>query len=341
MAKEILKSITTCMMETVRVLEDVAGMQNLERTLHTVVKKLTENLNCQTCAVINLNPKTEKLEILNSHGLSWQFYKEYRQKTVSQPLRELIWREKPTLLRTQEDNITLAEALKLEHNFNSCYIVNLTAVHRPLGFIYVDSKDENAFSPDDQLITQLYAKVISLAILKDNLLRDLQNQAIKDPYTGAVNYTIFYALLQESIARAQRLDENLSLILLDVVKFDTLLTSYGDETCKQLMDALMSMVSQHIRNYDALSKFGTDEIIISLPGHTNDEAYACTKKLYKKISESLFTLHNLKIDVSMGIANFPENSKSLNGLLTATKNALLESKRNPDLKIIKSDKYFD
>jgi len=177
-------------------------------------------------------------------------------------------------------------------------------------------------------------------MLKSNLLSSLEKRSERDIETGAIIYDIFLRRLDEAVAKAKRQGENLALILIDVVKFDNLLKLYGVETCKKLMKELLVLVKANLRLYDALSQFGADELIISLPGHTLEEATGCTRKLYDVISQTEFTEKDLKIDVSIGIAGFPEHSQTAGGLVTASKNALAESKRSPGHRIYVASHYF-
>jgi len=340
MAKDSIRSMTASIMEINEILDDLTSTQNLERTLHKIVKNVSDGLGCQTCAVIWINPKTEKLVILNSIGLSWQFCKDFRQRAITPLVSELIWKGNPTLIRDVKESPDLANELRLENDFKSCYGVDLMAHLRPLGYLYVDSKEQDYFNADYQLIIQLYARIISLALLKENIVRDIQRHAEKDEHTGAFDYTVFYGRLQETVARAQRLEEDFSVALIDVVKFDQLLTSYGDEVCTELMNEIMITVYKNIRKYDSLSKFGTDEIIISMPGNNGDEALACINKLYEVITKSGYTQQDLKVDLSIGLATFPDNAKNVSGLLTATKHALIECKRKAAVHVLKADTFF-
>jgi diguanylate cyclase (GGDEF)-like protein len=328
------------MTETVDILNEINGMQNIERTLHDIVQKCADYLKCQTCAVVFVNRPNRALEILNSHGLSWKYCKEFRKKNISSEIEEIIWAMEPVYLKNSQDDPGLANLLKLENDFGSCYCVSLMANHRPLGYLYLDSIEPDHFSPDDLLLIRLYAQIISLAFIKDILQKELQNPSIEDPETGAIRYQYFYGRLQEAVAKAQRLNEQLSVILIDVVKFDNVLSIYGMDTAKMVMSELVQLIKGQIRPYDELSKFGTDEVIISLPGNSPDQARASTDKFYKKIRETIFTDNLLEIDVSIGIANFPANAKDAGGLLTATKNALAEAKRHPSARIIQAKNYY-
>jgi transcriptional regulator with GAF, ATPase, and Fis domain len=77
--------------ETIEILEEVSGMQSLDRTLHKIIRFLVKNIQCQTCAVIQINSQTEALEIINSYGLSWNFCKRYRKQIGSDAIHALIW----------------------------------------------------------------------------------------------------------------------------------------------------------------------------------------------------------------------------------------------------------
>jgi diguanylate cyclase (GGDEF)-like protein len=340
MEKVIPKSGISYMSETITILDEITGMQTIERTLHLIVKYLSDNLKCQTCAIIQLNPKTEYIEIANSYGLSWGFCKKYRNRIPSDTIHDLMWGRKDMIVLNSRDNEELAKELKLENDFASCIAVGLTASHRPLGYLYVDSENESHFRHDERLLVALHSRVISLALLKNRLLNDIQKMAIEDEDTGVIKYSYFYGRLQSTLSRSQRLNENLALVLLDIAKFDTILSSYGIQVTKALMHDLIALLKNHIRNYDGLSKFGTDEVIISLPGSSGVDALSCTQKLYQLLRKTKFTKHKLSIDVSIGIASYPENAKELSGLLTATKNALIDAKRDLNEKIVLSESFF-
>lgn len=340
MDSQIPKSLTTCMMDTISILDEVTGMQSLERTLHKIVKNLANDLDCQTVAVIQINPKTEYLEIVNSQGLSWNFCKEYRKRIVSPRLHDLIWNGQEIDIERIDDHFDLTAEVKLENAFESCFCVALSSKHRSLGMLYVDSKESGHFDQNRKLLTRLYARIISLALMKNTLLADIQHLTSESSNDETEKYSYFYGKLQDAIARAQRLKETISLVLMDVVKFNEIVSLYGLEVTANLMQELMSSLRKNTRQYDGLSKFGTDEVIISLPGADSAQALAASLKLKDQITTTPFTNRRLNIEMSIGIANFPENANTLTGLITATKNALLEAKRSPDRSIFTSQTLF-
>jgi diguanylate cyclase (GGDEF)-like protein len=234
----------------------------------------------------------------------------------------------------------LVDEFKLQKDFKSCICVGLSSSHRPLGILFVDSQKPSHFGVERQLIIRMYARIISLALMKDRLLNDIQKLAILDENTGVIKYSYFYGRLQNAISQAERLKENLAIIILDIVNYEKIIYDYGWDFGNQLMNEIITILKNHLRNYDGLSKFGPDEVIVSLPGSSGEEAYACAVKLDQMIKDSRFTARRLKITVSMGIASYPENAKDLGGLFTATKNALVEAKRNRDKNTYWCDAFF-
>jgi diguanylate cyclase (GGDEF)-like protein len=335
-----MKSITSCMIETTEILDEVVGAQSLERTLHDIVRKLVDHLECKTCAIVQLNPKTEVLEVLNSHGLSWNFCKEYRKRLAIPVIEDLIWRNQAYVIRDSEHSSELAQILQMEHPFRSCYCVGLSANQRPIGYLFVDSGEADHFAADRQMIVRLFARIISMAILKHRLLEDIEKLAVHEVETGVLKYHYFYGRLHEVYSKAERLNEHLSVLLIDVIKFDKILSSYGVDVGREMMNELITTVQGSLREYDELSRFGADEIIVSLPGTDCEQAFACAEKIEKLISEATFTEHNLQIKVNIGLATYPENASNLDGLLTATKNALYEAKRNRNEFILPCDQYY-
>jgi diguanylate cyclase (GGDEF)-like protein len=323
-----------------KIINDINGMQNIERTLHDIIKELTDTFGCQTSAIIYIDRSKQEIEILNAHGLSWKFCKAYRKRFVSPKIEDLIWKTEPVYISDAEKESELAGELQLENEFASCYCISLMANHRPLGYLHLDSKQKANFSQDDGLMIQVYAQIISMALIKDILQKELHNPSVEDPETGTIRYPYFSNKLQEAVARAKRLEENLSLVLIDISKFDIVLSSFGIEAAKNVMSELTQLLKTQIRPYDEICRFGTDEIIISLPGNSLDDALACTEKLYQKIKETEFTKQTLKIDVSIGLANLPQNAEEMGGLITATKNALAEAKRHPTSNIVPSQTFF-
>ncbi len=339
---KVKKSLTNCLHDMLPILTDINALQNVERIFHRIVDQIVKDLQCKSCAIIEINPESELLEIRNSHNLSWNFVKSYHRRIEGTMLHELIWNGTPIVINERDFAKTFAEEIQLEHDFVSAYAVQLAGSHRPLGLLYCDSDEPSHFDPDLQLLCKLYAQVISNVILLERITKKADELECFDEDSGAMHFGRFFVSLRETFSRSNRLGDRFSLVLLDIEKYADIIKIYGIEIAKKVLKELVNEIKTKIRQYDTLCRFGADELLLSLPGTTIEEAKRVSEKILKLVSETKFTEHNLDISLFVGVANFPDNAKSIDGLLTATKNALLNAKRaKGEIRIGKADHVYD
>jgi len=156
-----------------------------------------------------------------------------------------------------------------------------------------------------------------------------------------VRYDHFHPYLQEVFDRSLRLDENFSLMLIDIEGYGNIVKKYGIDCASNLIKELVSLVENNLRLYDGLCRYTADTLLIAFPGSTIGNAYMAAEKLLGLINKQAFTKEKLTIKVHIGLANYPSNSKTLSGLLTAVRNSLLEAKRTmTDIYALKENEIF-
>ena len=342
MSINVKKSLTNCLHDMLPILAEINALQNVERIFHQIVDQIVKDLQCKTCAIIEINPESELLEIRNSHNLSWNFVKNYHRRIEGNMLHELIWNGTPIHISDKRFAKTFAEEIQLEQDFVSAYAVQLVGSHRPLGLLYCDSDEPSHFGPELQLMCKLYAQVISNVILLERLTKKVDELECIDGESGALHFGRFFVSLRETFSRSHRLGDSFSLVLMDIEKYAEVIKIYGIDIAKKVLKELVDAIKNKIRQYDTLCRFGADELLLSLPGTTIEEAKRVAEKILQFVSETKFTEHKLEISLFIGVANFPQNAKSVDGLITATKNALLNAKRaKGETRIEITDNVYD
>jgi diguanylate cyclase (GGDEF)-like protein len=297
-----------------------------EQVLHLVVDRLVRIYKCQVCAVVLIDRKTEYLNIENSYGISWTFCKEFRRKLTTDPIGELLWTGKPILIDGPTQPI--ADEVRLEHPFGSCIVVQIAVDQRTLGYLYADSKEAAVFTEIDIPIVQAFANAAGLALHKSHLHYENMHLDKIDHETGLEKYEAFIEKLRTSIDRAERFDENFAIALLDVDNFKALAKTYGYETSRYFLKELGELVGTHLRSIDAAGRYGFDEFIITLAKSSLEQAVSFARKLARAVEEHPFTPQKIHSTISIGVAAYPDNGKSIDKLLTAAKNALFEAQRS-------------
>jgi diguanylate cyclase (GGDEF)-like protein len=194
---------------------------------------------------------------------------------------------------------------------------------------------------DDESTRELLgilSSLISVALINANLYDQVKSMSYKDGMTGLHNYRYFEIRMKEEFSRAQRLNEPLSVMILDVDHFknynDTLGHLAGDEVLRKLARILQNS----LRKNDIPVRYGGEEFAIILPGATKENAFKVASRLRKEIERSPFPdeyVQPLKrITVSIGVATYPDDADSLLDLIERADSALYEAKNNGRNKVV-------
>lgn len=86
--------------------------------------------------------------------------------------------------------------------------------------------------------------------------------ALEDSLTGLPNRRAFMKRLAEAIDRAQRQQQSVAVLFMDLNKFKAVNDTYGHDVGDQLLIAFSQRVSQTIRKTDYVARLGGDEFVV-------------------------------------------------------------------------------
>ena len=187
------------------------------------------------------------------------------------------------------------------------------------GVIALSSYSPNAFDRADMELLSNLAQHITLAL--DNSIRHAQveEQARLDSMTGVYNHGYFLKRLAEQAEEASSAHTPLSLIMLDIDFFKQYNDTYGHLVGDKILNTLCTAIKHHIKQNDAVGRWGGEEFVISLPGATGEQAM----QVAKRVSETMASLRVEDRDqravpvptVSQGIAEFPNEADEIYRLI--------------------------
>ncbi len=312
-------------------LQDIGGVcasnPRYERTFHYVVDRLVRLFNCQTCAIVLIDPVTEYLSVENCHGLSWTFCKDFRRRVATGNVGRLIWTGTPILLEDSSADAALAAELELEHPFRSCACVHIGLHHRSLGYLHLDSREPGTFRAADLPLLRLFADIAALALHKTRLGEENLRLDRVDHETGLEKYGPFMETLQKTRERAHDLNETFALLLLDVDNFKAIVNTFGDEASRAFLAELGSLVASQLRPVDVAARYGRDEIIILLSTCTLEDAVAAARRVREAVEGHRFTARNIDSTVSIGVAAYPLNGRTTDDVMQTARSAVFEAQR--------------
>ena len=156
----------------------------------------------------------------------------------------------------------------------------------------------------------------------------VEKLAVTDSLTELWNRRYFDNNLASTFARAQRFNEPLCLILLDVDFFKKVNDTYGHAAGDTVLQALAHLFRSRTRETDISARLGGDEFSFLLYRTNRTEGMLFAELLLKLVHEMVFTFHDqsVRIGLSMGLACNWDNIHSIEALYGAADEALYEAK---------------
>lgn len=153
-------------------------------------------------------------------------------------------------------------------------------------------------------------------------------QAISDGLTGLANRRHCEERLVAEVARSERYDAALAVIVCDIDEFkaanDTHGHGFGDLVLQQFADVLR----ETLRDVDLSGRWGGEEFLIVLPETTLDGAIEAAERIRTGFAALEFGSEaaRTRMTASFGVARFVQGADAL-GLVRAADEALYEAKR--------------
>lgn len=159
--------------------------------------------------------------------------------------------------------------------------------------------------------------------------RMLAELAMRDGLTKLLNHRTFYTLLEKEVARTQRYDKPLAVLMLDIDHFKRVNDTYGHVAGDMILAGLSSVVSSQVRDVDSACRYGGEEISVILPETGMEEAAQVAERIRSAIEEHRFDIgqeQSIAITVSIGAASLPAQEASVEKLVAVADKALYEAK---------------
>ena len=251
-----------------------------------------------------------------------------REDAVARPLLEVFPR-----LEDTGDLHALEEALATEMTIAKESTYALGDGDQPVFF-------EIHFSP---LRNEVGARVGGVAFFRNITERKLAEQALKDlsirdPLTNLYNRRYFNKRIEEEISRAGRQKGRFALLLCDLDHFkkvnDTRSHQVGDEILKAAGQAIQGAT----RDVDFVFRWGGDEFVVILLVHDRQGIIDAGERIRERIV-ALGEEWRFPLDLSIGVASFPEHGEDSNQLIRLADRALYIAKKRGDKIHIGEEEY--
>lgn len=202
------------------------------------------------------------------------------------------------------------------------------------GVITIESVEPVLASADLELLTTL-AGYATLAIENARNYEEARTLATTDGLTGLPNRRMLWAAFERELARSSRYDTPLSAIMVEVDRFKLYNDTHGHlRGDAALQDVARLLVREHRANIDVVARYGGDEFVTLLPQTGKAEAAAVAERIRRVIGGAgvggpaggAAPGTPALVTVSLGVATFPEDGRTIEALLRAADRSMYEVK---------------
>jgi diguanylate cyclase (GGDEF)-like protein len=172
-------------------------------------------------------------------------------------------------------------------------------------------------------ITTMFSADIRYGLQRAKLLSET------DDLTGLFNTRGFAIAANRLFGQALRYDRPASVLMIDSDNLKRVNDAYGHDAGNRLLRQLANAIQAELRASDVPARYGGDEFIVLLPETPPKGALDVAERIRTAISGAALALEGKSVDcsVSVGVACFPEDGRSLDALAARADRALYHAKQ--------------
>jgi len=172
-------------------------------------------------------------------------------------------------------------------------------------------------------ITTMFSADIRYGLNRAKLLSET------DELTGLYNMRGWAVIANRLFAQAQRYDRPASLLMVDSDNLKQVNDRHGHAAGNRLLQHLVRAIQAQLRFTDVAARYGGDEFVVMLPDTPARGAMEVAERIRHAVEMSPHAAGGEQVPctVSVGVASFPRDGRSIDALLARADRALYQAKR--------------
>jgi len=188
------------------------------------------------------------------------------------------------------------------------------------------------------LIFLFCAYVVNTRRILGKMRDTLEYQAIRDNLTDLYNRRYFKDRLDQEVIRAGQNKYLMAILICDIDHFKSINDSWGHQVGDEMLKGVAQVIKEATRGMDLVARWGGDEIVVALSNTTREGVSIATERIRKgvrRVGEKAL----IDLDLSMGVALFPEHGTHSDDLLRLADRALHISKKSGEKIHVGEEEY--
>ena len=217
----------------------------------------------------------------------------------------------------------------LHESFRNCLVMPLTLSDTIVGVISLYSTQAEEYHQDHLRFMETIADHAATAIRNAIIYEETQENAYTDLLTGLPNLRFFHVFMDRELKRAARLEQPLTLLMMDLENFKEVNDRFGHEVGNRLLVQIAQLLGDQLRDSDKCIRYAGDEFIAILPGLGKEQSVGAIERIQKNLDNYQFQVDDKEtanIGISVGAASFPEDGRNPDLLLVVADQGMYRNK---------------
>src|ERR1700737_3232736 len=293
----------------------------LDQVLRTIMEKIDEFLRPDTWSLLLVDEAKQELYFELAVGKGAQALKDVRIKMGQGIAGWVAQNDEAVIVPDVSQDTRFFSKVDEKTKMETRSIVAVPVRYRDhcLGVIeLINCVGREGFQERDLALLEALADFAAIALENARHVKRIHELTITDDCTSLYNARHMGFILETEIYRSQRYNYEFSLVFIDLDHFKEINDTHGHLIGSKLLAEIGNALKTHCRLIDFAFRYGGDEFVILLPQTSKENSLNVARRLHKMIRETPWLEQaglKVRITPSVGVASYPVDSKTKEGLL--------------------------
>ena len=322
---------------------EVSRHVRIDEIARSVVTSVGAFVHLDACAFALCDASGETLRVIDAVGFDPAPTREPFYVTATEGLLAQAVRHRTVIGRNDLQDCSRLPVLfgrkaGPESGFHSLLVLPLVPPGSegvPIGAVVVARRTWPDFEPADTERLQVLLHQVGAAVSNGRLFTEHETRGVTDGMTGLPNHRRFQEVLGQKIASSARTGLKMSLLLMDIDRFKSVNDSYGHPMGDEVIKRLAGLLGATARDgTDLAARYGGEEFCLLLEGTDASGALVLADRIRESFKQEVFVMNeggrpvSFRCTVSIGVANWPSDTRDQATLIELADQALYVSKES-------------
>ena len=302
-------------------------------TMTLIASKLSSLIPFSSCALFLRTRDKGALACRFATGVDGELL-ERLEVPEGQGLVGWVGRHQRPLVNAKPDADVDAAGLAGTTTLQSAMVCPLVFGERLIGALALYHVAPAAFTDDHRRLLERICEQTAGVVHNSIVYEQTKRESLTDPLTGLPNTRFLSTHVARELARAERLQSEVSLLVLDLDGFKEINDRHGHHVGDRALREVSRVLADAIRPYDICVRYAGDEFVIVLSDCGREEAEIKRKELQQAVGRlelEIAPAVTLALGCSCGAASFPRDAETHESLIALADRRMYEDKRGRKL----------